>query len=276
MKKYRNYIDLIIGCFLLAFSFQIFLEPNEFVTSGVSGISIIISHFFSLDESLFILITSLFLLIISYFTLGKKKTINSILGSLLFPFFIKIISLITSYLALDVTNLLLASIFGGLLNGIGLGLIYKAGFNTGGTDIICEIFKKYLKVTTGTGIFLTEFLIVITGGIVFGFEKFLYALLILLLSSKLSDRVILGISSNKSFYIITKEEDKVLDFILHDLGYGVTILESYGSYRNQKQSILMSVIKTSQYTRLKEGIKKIDKAAIFFVSDAYEVLGGVK
>lgn len=274
MKKYKSYLYLILGCMIVATSFTIFLKPNSFVTGGVSGLSIVINHYFPIDTSLFILIVSIILLIISYFTLGREKTFNSILGSILFPILIKVMELIFNYFPLDIDNLLLMSVFAGVLNGIGIGLVYKAGFTTGGTDIICLIVAKYMKLTIGTSILVTEIIIILLGGLAFGINNLLYALIILILASKISDRVLLGISSNKSFYIVTGEEEKVQEFILHELKNGVTILDAKGSFSKEKKSVLMAVVPTMKYTKLKEGIKEIDKNAFFVVCDAYEVSGG--
>lgn len=273
-SRVKRYAQFILGLLLVAISFNLFLSPNELVAGGVSGISIIIRHIFGIDPSVFIFISSVALLIISFFLLGKEKTMGSILGSLLFPLFVKLTSNIDVYLDIDNTQLLLAAIFGGVIQGFGAGLIFKAGFTTGGTDIVNQIISKYAKVSIGTSMLMSDGLIVLSGVFVFGVTKLMYALIVLYIITVMTDKVILGISDSKAFYIITDEEEKVKEFILKYLNHGVTIFNAKGGYTKEKQNVLLCVVPTKEYFKLKEGIHQIDHDAFFVVTDAYEVFGG--
>ena len=142
----KRHIQFIIGCLLIALSYNLFLAPNDIVAGGVGGLAIIINHLTGLDNSMIILIGSILLLIVSYFLLGKEKTKASILGSLLFPIFVNMTSYITARISIDNSELLLVSVFGGVVYGFGAGMIYKAGFTTGGTDIVNQILAKYFKI----------------------------------------------------------------------------------------------------------------------------------
>ncbi len=273
-SRVKRYLQFIIGLFLVAVSFNLFLSPNNLVAGGVSGVAIITRHFFGLDPSIFVFISSVILLIISYFLLGKEKTAGSVLGTLLFPLFIKLTSNIDVYLDIDNTQLLLSAIFGGVVQGFGAGLIFKAGFTTGGTDIINQIISKYAKVSIGASMLLSDGLIVLSGVFVFGPTKLLYAMIVLYIITVMTDKVILGISDSKAFYIITDEEDKVKEFILKYLNHGVTIFNAKGGYTKEHQNVLMCVVPTKEYFKLKEGIHEIDPEAFFVVTDSYEVFGG--
>ncbi len=272
--KIKRYIELIIGALMLGFAFNMFCLPHNFVYGGVSGISIIIQEIFGIQPALFIWISSIILLIISYFALGKELTYGSILGSILYPLAIQLTSKITIYFSMDTSQLLLAAIFGGVISGIGNGLIYKGGFTTGGTDIIIQILFKYFKISIGKAIILCNGIILLTGTFVFGINNFMYGIIILYLISMITDRVLLGISDAKAFYIVTVEEEKVRDYIINTLNHGVTIFQARGGYDNKKQKVLFCVIPTKEYFKLKEGISEIDKQAFFVVTDAYEVYGG--
>lgn len=275
-QKYRlrRYIQLIVGLFILSCAFNIFLMPNNIVSGGLSGLSLIFKQVFGWEPSTFIFIGSVILLVISYFTLGKEKTFGSILGSLLYPVFVKLTANFGVLLDIDSTQLLLPAIFGGVLNGIGAGLVFKAGFTTGGTDIINQIVSKYGKVSLGTAMIMSDGLIVLSGGIFFGITKLMYALVVLYIISALTDKVVLGISDSKAFYIITEKEDLVKEFILKYLNHGVTMFEARGGFTKEKQRVLMCVVPTKEYFKLKEGIHQIDNDAFFVVTDAYEVFGG--
>ena len=272
--RIRRYIQLFIGVFILAIGYNLFLSPNEIVSGGVAGLSIITEHLFNLDPSTFIYITSSILLIVSFFALGKEKTIGSIVGSLVFPLFVSLTENITAYIHIQNQELLLVSIFGGVLYGFGAGLIFKAGFTSGGTDIVNQIVSKYLHVSMGTAMLMSDGLIVLLGGFVFGINKLMYALVVIYITGILTDKVLLGISESKAFYIITDKEDEVKDYILNYLNHGVTIFDTRGGYTKEKQKMLMCVVPTKEYFKLKEGIHEIDKDSFFVVTDAYEVSGG--
>ena len=214
------------------------------------------------------------LLVLSYIFLGKIKTRGSILGSLLFPIFVQLTSNISSYIQIDTSQLLLSAIFGGVLYGFGAGIIFKAGFTTGGTDILNQIISKYAKISMGKSMILCDGTIVLLSGIIFGPTKLMYSIIILYLISYMSDRVILGISDSKAFYIITDEENRIKEYITKYLKHGVTIFNAKGGFKKERENVLLCVLPTKDYYKLKEGIHEIDPDAFFVVTDAYEVFGG--
>ena len=162
----------------------------------------------------------------------------------------------------------------GVLYGIGMGLIMKSGFTLGGTDIITQIISKYCKVTMGHAMLFVEGSIVVMGAFVFGITNFMYAVIILYLITFLVDKVMLGISDKKAFYIITLRKKKVCDFIIDELGHTVTVFSATGGFSRKKVSVLFTVVPTREYYKLRDGIKSIDSDAFFTVVDAYEVMGG--
>ena len=273
-SKFKRYAQFCLGCLLVAISFNLFLAPNDLVPGGVSGFSVIINHLLGINKSIIILGLSLLLLILSYIFLGKNKTRGSILGSLLFPLFVEITSNISGIIQIDTSQLLLSAVFGGILYGFGAGIIFKAGFTTGGTDILNQIISKYAKVSMGKSMLICDGTIVLLSGIVFGPTKLMYSVIILYLISYMSDRVILGISDSKAFYIVTDEEKKIKEYVIKYLNHGVTVFNAKGGYKKEKQTVLLCVLPTKDYYKLKEGIHEIDPDAFFVVTDAYEVFGG--
>lgn len=273
-SKFKRYAQFCLGCLLVAISFNLFLAPNDLVPGGVSGFSVIINHLLGINKSIIILGLSLLLLILSYIFLGKNKTRGSILGSLLFPLFVEITSNISGIIQIDTSQLLLSAVFGGILHGFGAGIIFKAGFTTGGTDILNQIISKYAKVSMGKSMLICDGTIVLLSGIVFGPTKLMYSVIILYLISYMSDRVILGISDSKAFYIVTDEEKKIKEYVIKYLNHGVTVFNAKGGYKKEKQTVLLCVLPTKDYYKLKEGIHEIDPDAFFVVTDAYEVFGG--
>lgn len=272
--KIRRYLQLVIGIFLIAVSFNLFLYPNDLVFGGVSGLSIIVKEITPIDPSGFIMICSLLLLIISFLVLGKEQTKGSVIGSILFPVFVNLTANIGNYIQIDTSNLLLCSIFSGVIYGFGAGLVFKAGFTTGGTDIINQIVSKYAHVSMGNAMLMSDGLIVLGGAYFFGLNKFMYAIIVVYIIGIMTDKVLLGISNSKAFYIITNEDKKIRNYVLNELHHGVTIFNVRGGYTLEKDEVILCVVPTREYYRLKEGIKEIDPNAFFVVTDAYEVMGG--
>ncbi len=273
-SRVKRYLQLILGIFISTSAFNLFLLPNNIVFGGLTGVSIIFKSVFGWDPSLVIFVGSVLLLGVSFIFLGKEKTMGSIVGSLLFPVFVKLTANIGYYIDIDTTQVLLNAIFGGVIYGIGAGLIFKAGFTTGGTDIINQILSKYFKVSLGSAMLMCDGLIVLSSVFFFGISRLMYAIIVLYIISILTDKVVLGISDSKAFYIIAEKDQEIKDFILHYLNHGVTVLDARGGFTKEKQRVLMCVIPTKEYFKLKEGIRSIDPDAFFVATDAYEVSGG--
>ena len=170
--------------------------------------------------------------------------------------------------------MLVIALFGGILYGFGLGLIMRSGFTLGGTDFLTQIVNKYFKLTMGSSMILVEGTIVILGAFAFGLTNCMYAVVILYLITFFVDKVILGISDKKAFYIITKKKKNVSEFVINELGHTITVFSATGGFSKKKVSVLFTVIPTKEYYKLKEGIRLIDDEAFFTVVDAYEVTGG--
>ena len=266
----KRYFYLIVGCFIVAVAFNLFFLEHNIVCFGISGLSIVLNQF-GVNPSLFILCANILLLIISYFTLGIESTKNSLAGSLIFPIFTEITKNIADYIYFSNVELLLIAIMGAVISGIGYGLIFKTGFTTGGTDILDAILAKYTKISIGKAMILVDGLVVISGKLVFSWEIVLYGFIVLYIISYLTDKLILGISESKAFYIVTDKEDEVKEYLLSYIHSGVTLLSARGGYTDNKESMILTVVPTRDYFIVKEGIKTIDKKAFFLVCDAYEV-----
>ena len=266
----KRYFLLACGCFFVSLAFSLFFNKYGIVCFGVSGLSIVLSRF-GIPNSLFILIANVILLVFSYFLLGKKKTRNSIVGSLLFPVFVWITGFIAPYINFNNVEMLVIAIFGGVLSGLGYGFIYKSNFNTGGTDIICEIVSKYTKISLGKAMWVSDGLVVLSGLFISSFEVVLYGFLVLYLISFMIDRVVLGISQSKAFYIVTDKQEEVREFLLSITDGGATLVNARGGVKNNKETLLLGVVPTRQYFIVKEGLKAIDKNIFFLACDAYEV-----
>ena len=270
----RRYIMLFISLLLSAILFNTLTLKTNIVYGGVNGIAIIIKHLYDFSPSIVILVISIIILLFSYMYLGKEKTAVSIISAILYPFLVELTSFIPQYLDIVVDDMLLISIFIGIISGFANGLMYKTGFSNCGLPIISKILYQEFRIPVSKSNLIINGIVVVTGGFFFGFTNVLYALIILYINSSILDRVILGISKNKAFYIITNEDDLVKEYIMEKLNHNVTIFNVKGGFLKKKDEVLLTVIPTRDYYKLTEGIRQIDKNAFFLACDAYEVEGG--
>ena len=271
VKKYSLFF---LGCLLTALSYNLFISPNRLIPGGVGGIAIIINSQTGIDNSTIILIINLLLLCLSYIIMGKEKTKATILGTLIVPIFIKLTEHVNVWIGLDTSQILLSTIFGGILTGIGLGLVFKQGFTTGGTDIINQIFAKIFKIGIGQSMLLTDGLIVLVSGFFFGIYNVLYSIVLLYIISFISDKIILGISDNKMIYIVSNKDEEIRKYIKDNLNHGLTIYKGIGESKNVKKRIIMTVIPTKDLFYIEDFINSIDQEAFYIITDAYELFGG--
>lgn len=270
--KLERYAQFIFGVFVVAFAFNLFILPSDIVY-GVSGIGVILNKMYGINPSTTIFIGEIALLLLSFLVLGKEKTKNSIIGSILYPIFVELTTYLTVYIDVGEVEPILLALFGAVISGFGFGLIFKSGYTTGGTDILNQIVSKYGKVSLGNAMLFTDGIIILTGIFTFGVSKIMYSIINLYIVSMMTDKVMIGVSQSKSFFIITSHESEIKKYILGELGHGVTVLEGNGAFTGNRQKVLMCVIPTREYFVAKEGIHEIDPNAFFVVADAYEVYG---
>lgn len=269
MKKWINFL---IGIFIVAFSFNLFCVPNNLASSGIGGLSIVVGNFIDIDKSLFVGVVNIFLIIISYVFLGKSNTYKTIVGSLVYPVFLKITSSITGYIDLSEVDLLIKAVMGGIITGYGLGLVFKSGYTTGGTDIIEAILVKYLRLPMDKAIIIVDGVVVILSGIVFGIEHLIYALIFLLFQSIYSNQFMLGLKEDKILYINSLKSKEITEFLKETYNYGITILNSKGGFSKDKRQVLVVAIRYSFYLEIKRAIMMIDSKAFITVCNSYEAI----
>lgn len=266
----------IAGAFISALAVNMFFVPHNFVTGGVTGTGIIINRLIGMKVSTFVFFSNLILIGIGYIFLGGKKTAGSAFGALLYSLFLFLTENIVSSINFSFDSPLLYALAAGITAGFGEALVYKMGYSTGGTSILGIIIAERTKKPLGKIMRNMSFVIIIAGGFVFGYTMVMYALIITTISTFVIDKVTIGISESKMFYVHTSKNEEVTDFILQVIHSGVTEYETKGGFSGKKKTILMCVVPTEKYTYLKSAIQEIDENAFIVVSDCYEVLGGTK
>lgn len=271
-KKYlgKKIFFFSMGLLISAFAFNLFFNPYDVIPTGSSGLALIIGEFISVDISLIILVVNLGLLILGLIFFGIDYAIKMLAVTFLYPFFVTSTGLVTKFIDLENTSLFLMMVFGGGMLGFSSGLVRKSGYNPGGFNVLFDLMHKYLHISIGNSSTIINLILIVVSGFIMGFNSSVYSVIALLVSSYIVDRVIIGISDNKVFYIVTKKPLDVRDYIVDKLHYSVTVLPARGGYTNKKKTMLMCVVPTIEYVKLKELVRKIDKDVFFLIVDAYD------
>ena len=274
-KELLNYCIITIGTILMAIGIVFFLEPHTIAPGGVTGLAIVIYKVVGVPIEITNLIINIPLFILGILTLGKTFGAKTAYGTLMLSFSIKMvkINLPTNFLATD--DLLLAAIFGGLFLGIGIGLIFKFGGTTGGTDLAAAIINKYFKgLSVPKTLMFIDFVILITAGFVNkDIETPLYSMISLFSIVKMADFIVEGMDYSKAFYIISDKHVEIGDAIINKVNRGATALKAKGMYSGMDKEVILCIVNRSQIAKLKKTVYAIDKNAFIMVSTVHEVLG---
>ena len=271
-KIYRITL-IMISLLMNALLYNILLLPLNLVTGGVQGIATITHYTYDINPAVMIFVLSFLTLILSYMYLGVERTTGSIISTIFYPIFIYLTSFVKDLVFIDTNDLLLVVLFAGVISGIANGLMYRSGYGRGGLPIISQILFEKFKISIAKSSLVLNGLVVLLGIEFFGLTKALYAIIFLYINSLIIDRVLLGISKNKAFYIITEKEEKVKEYIMENLNHAVTTFDVKGGFLQDKKKVILTIIPSREYYRVTEGIKYIDKDVFFVVTDSYEVKG---
>lgn len=267
--KVFEYINVLVGAAFIAIVFNVFLLPNKVASGGVSGISTILYDLFGWEPAYVQWAFNIPLFIAGVVLLGKQFGVKTLAGTIFLPFVV----FLTKDWGPWTEDPLLASLFGGIGVGLGLGIVFRGKASTGGTDLAAQIIHKYSGLSLGTCVALLDGLIVLSAAIVFDIESGLYALLSLYVTSKTIDLVQVGLGVSKMAMIITNKQEDVREAIINKMDRGVTKLSGYGGYTDNERPILMCVFDHTEFTKLKQLVRSIDPTAFVIVMDAAEVLG---
>lgn len=270
-KLFFDALSLLVGNLLLAFGVAYFIIPNNILSGGVAGLAIAISPLLKIEVDTLILVIIGLTFILGILFLGKEFALKTLTSSILYPALLKIMGVIEYQVPLDP---LLASLYGGLIMGAGIGLVFRAGASTGGMDIPPLILQKYTKVKVHTWIMIIDGLTILLGMATFGLNSVLIGLISTYSMSKSMNAIqTLGGQQAKQVFIITDKLEEVLEMILETLDRGATLIDGKGGYTNQEKQLIMTILMTKQYAQLEKTVKEIDENAFLIVSDVTEVHG---
>ena len=268
-----KYVKLTIFLLCIAFVYNMFLIPIHLVARGTGGVGILVDKVFSIEPSITIFFISSLMFLLACIFLDVKQAFSTLYIVIMYPLFVKLASLINFNSLFQGENVLTLVIISAILTGLFQGSIFKMGFSIGGFSVLAQIITKRFKVSITFVNTIINGIIVLIGAGVFGIANVLYAIVFLILSRAISERIILGTSRNKTFKIISSEYKKIEKFIHDNLVHDTTIYDTYGVFKDKKRKLIMTVIPNSDFVILKDYVKSIDKKAFIFVTDTYEAKG---
>jgi len=272
-KRTAPVLQIVLGCTIIGLSYALFLIPHHFVPGGVSGLAIIFNYFANLPVGAMIVVLNIPIFIFGLRTMGKKYVLKSLAGMLVSSFMIDLFNQVLKVPAAT-DNKILASIYGGILLGVGLGIVFRGHASTGGSDIVGMVVSKYTGISIGFGIMIVDFIVISASGFAFReLEAPLYGYIVLFLSIKVIDLILEGWSYSKLVIITSNRTVEIEKFILNTLERSGTALKSRSLYLNREGEIILTVIHRKQLAELRDFIKEIDPQAFVIINDTYDVLG---
>lgn len=270
-KVILEYLSILIGVLLTAVGLDMFLIPNKIAAGGVSGIATVVFYVTRFPVGVSMLIINIPLFIFGIKRFGMGFGIRSLLGTVTLSV---LVDLLAPYLPVPTKDPLLASIYGGIVVGIGIGLVFRNKGTTGGTDLAAAIVNYYMKLSVGITLFMIDAAVIVAAGIVFqSAELALYALLTVFLTARVIDIVQEGFGYAKAALIISDNPGEIAQAILHKMDRGVTALKGHGMYTGADREVLLSVVTRSEIAALKDIVHQIDPQAFVILTDVHEVLG---
>jgi len=278
-----QYLMVLLGTFIIALAYILFVSPYKFVPGGVYGISIMIHHLTKDSFEMFpdglpigvlALLMDIPLTILGTKILGPKFGLKTVLGFVSMSVFSSILEYFHGYEPLVADNPLLSAIAGGVLVGIGSGIVFKAHATTGGSDIIAAIIAKYTRGPLGLmQIYVDSAIVLLSLAAFHDWSIPLYSWIIIFITGKCIDVVLQGLNVEKALIIITDRPDEIREVIINKMDRGGTFFNGRGMYRNEERNILFTVLSRRQAELLKDFIREIDPKAFLAILDASEVLG---
>ena len=273
MKNFWRYFwkifYIILGSLIIAVSVNGLLIPHRLLSGGVTGLAILIHYFSGISTGLIIFLINIPVFLLGNKYISKRFTLLSLIGMLSFAFFLTL----TRNIVFPVEDLILVAIFGGVLNGLGAGIVFRSRGSLGGTDIIAVIFNKYSAFSIGSILMSINAIILVLSALYFNLQLALYTMITMYISTQVVDFVQEGLNHRKNVIIISDKAEEIAARILLKVRRGVTFLHGEGAYTHKQREIIYCIIKSMELPKLKEMVAELDPQAFMAVTDTKEVLG---
>lgn len=265
-----GYGGVLLGVIITAFGISFFLIPVKIAAGGVSGFATVIFHLTNIPVGITMLVLNIPLFLLSWRLIGPLFGAKTLFGTLTTSFFVDLFN----RFAIPITNdLLLCAIYGGVIAGIGLGIAFRSGGSTGGTDMAAQLVARLFSISLGQGLLLVDGIVIILAGIAFGLELAMYALIAVFITTKTIDLVQEGQNYVKAILIISDQAETIGEIIMEQLDRGVTALDGRGMYTKIDREILLVIVSRVEISHVKSIVKEHDERAFVVIADVHEVLG---
>lgn len=270
VRRVLNYVFIFVGSIIAAAGLEIFLIPNDIIDGGVVGISIMVSHLTGIPLGILTFVINIPFLYIGYKQIGKTFLFSSLFAIASFSFWVQMF-----YEHFWLTHdMLLASVFGGIILGAGVGIIIRFGASLDGTEMVSIIISKNTSFSVGQLVLIFNIFILSLAALVFGWDKALYSLITYFIASKVIDIAVDGLDEAKAAMIVSGNAPEIADAIFARLGRSVTYLDGEGGYSHDKVKVIYTVVTRVEIAKLKNIIFDKDKNAFLTIHDVSDVLGG--
>ncbi|WP_034849543.1 YitT family protein [Clostridium hydrogeniformans] len=273
-EKLKEFMLINLGMIMVAGGMYFFLMPNKLATGGANGIAIIIHKFVpSLSVGILMLFINIVLFILAFLIIGPKFGVKTIYASFGVSLIIWILENYVKFNKSITGELFLELIFGILISGIGMGIVFNQDASTGGTDIISKILNKFFHIDLGKGVLLSDLATTIAAAFAFDIKLSMYAMLGVIINGFVIDAIIEGINMCKEVTIISNNYEEIKRYIVNDLEKGTTIYKAMGGFSEKNKNVVVVVVSKREFIKLKSFVNAVDKEAFITVNNVYEIFG---
>jgi uncharacterized membrane-anchored protein YitT (DUF2179 family) len=269
-KKVLRGLSISIGAVLMATGLEIFLVPNHVIDGGITGISIMLSHLTGLELGIFLFLLNLPFVYLGFKQMGKTFAVSTVFGIIVLSIFTHFFHPIPAF----TDDILLATAFGGIIVGVGVGLVIRNSGALDGTEVLSILINRKVPFSVGEIIMFINIFIFGVAGFVFSWDRAMYSILAYVIAAKAIDTVVAGLEESKSAWIISDEADALGDAINARLGRGVTYLQGEGAYTGDNKKVIFTIITRLEESKLKSIVEDTDPSAFLAIADITEVRGG--
>ncbi len=270
----KDYLNITLGLIFIAVGINFFLIPHNLAAGGLSGLAMVINHYFpAVGVGIIMIIGDMFFFIIGFIFIGKSFGVKTVYSSLMLSTMISLLEWAIPMSEPISNDILISLIFGILLSALGMAIVFNRGAATGGTDIPAKILNKYAHLDIGKGLLIIDFMVTILAAITFGITTGLYAILGVILNGYIIDFIIDGFNIIKRVEVVSGKSEEIRQFIINELSRSATIYRAVGAYDLKESDVIVTVLGKKEFIKLKSFIKEIDSTAFIITHNVHEVLG---
>lgn len=268
---YKKLLAIVFGNLLCALAFNVFFIPSKLLSGGIGGLAIILQYLTDIPSGIGVFLMNVPIFLIGYKLVDKNFAIYSFISMFILSFLLTITNGLDKYFQVD--DILLGAIFGGILNGTGMGLMFRNRTSQGGLDIIAAILKRKYNINIGTGLMMVNTVIISLAGLKFGFQSAMYTLIALYIAYQVLDKVQTGLNVRKNVIIVSNNSEEIANEIIARLRRGVTFLEGIGAYTKEDKQVIYCIVTSNEIVKVKDIVDKIDPEAFLTINEVVEVKG---